>query len=179
MVAHVACALEDVEEDKARGDRGVQNTQEDQGRDHEAEGYNLVGMVAERAKGWGGVVVEASVAVDNATADGEDQDLADSNSPQSLREVPRLFHLSNEAGQGDLADKSIADVEESVHAINKGSRAGCKSVDLDWASIGISCGVVLDGCEDSCEQHRDEGEDGRCSCKFRQGIECSRERSDP
>lgn len=63
MRGFVTSAFEQTEEDEACRDRGVQNTKEDQGRNHEGKADFFVDVVTEGIEGWGSVVLSAGIAV--------------------------------------------------------------------------------------------------------------------
>ena len=63
VVALVAGALEDAEEEEAGGDGGVEDAEENEGGDHEGEGHFLVEVVADGAEGRGGIVLGAGETV--------------------------------------------------------------------------------------------------------------------
>lgn len=46
----------------------------------------------------------------------EDDDFGDCDHPKSFSKIVRVSHLGDEAGEGDLADEGITDVEEGIHA---------------------------------------------------------------
>lgn len=74
MIALVARVFEDAKEDEAGRDGGIEDAEEDEGRDHEGERDFLVELVAKRSKCRCGVVLCAGVHVDDyvwsATAKG-------------------------------------------------------------------------------------------------------------
>lgn len=125
MAGLVLCAFKDTEEDEARRYRRVQDTEEDQGRDHERERHLLEDLVAERAESRSSVILIPSVGVDDRANTAKKNDLADRHRPERLGKVLGVFHLGDEAGQGDLSNERIRDVQESVHSRNKGNA-------LDW-----------------------------------------------
>ena len=157
VVALVARALEDAEEDEARGHGSVQDPEEDEGRDHEGEGDFLVQLVAERAEGGRGVVLRARVSVNDGADEAEEDDFRDRDGPERLGEVGGVLHLGDEAGERDLPDEGVADVQEGAEAVNEGSAGGGDDKDLDGAvGCGWGCrvrvehvagGGALDGCE--------------------------------
>lgn len=100
---------EDVEKDKAGADGSVQNTQEDQRRNHEGEGNLLVDLIADGAECRRGVVVRTSVGVDDRSDETEDEDFCNCHSPESLGEVFWILHFSDERRDGDLANKRVTD----------------------------------------------------------------------
>lgn len=59
----VTSAFEQAEKDKSGRDRGVENTKEDQGRNHEGEADFFVDVVSEGVKGRSSVVLGAGIAV--------------------------------------------------------------------------------------------------------------------
>lgn len=173
-------ALEDAEEDEAGGDGGVEDAEEDEGGDHEGEGHLLVDLVAEGAEGGGGHVLVAGVDVDDGADDGEDDDLGDGDGPQRLGEVLGLAHLGDEAGERDLPDEGVGDVEEGAHGGHEGGAGeGERSVDWRAQLLGESKRLVLDPGEDGGEQHGDEGEEGRGACDLGERIKGSWEGAEP
>ena len=63
MVALVARALEEAEEDEARRHGGVQHAEENERGDHEGEGDFFEDLVAEGSEGRSGVILGAGVDV--------------------------------------------------------------------------------------------------------------------
>ena len=110
MARLVSGSLKDSEEDESGGDRRVENTEEDEGWDHERERNFLENFVAQRSKRRGGVVLISSIDVNNSTNATKYDDLCNGHSPQRLGEVLRLTHLSNETWNGDLTNEGVADV---------------------------------------------------------------------
>src|SRR3569833_2072638 len=101
--------------------------------------------------------------------------------------IPRVFHLGDEAGQGNLADEGVRDVEKGAQAGNEsGSLHGDSGNDGVAAYHLLPCrrgiavaGVIagrmgLDTRKDSGEQDRDEGKEGRERSKARQHAESPR-----
>jgi len=187
-------AGENVEEHKSGGDGSVENTQEDQSRDHEAERDDLISVVAKRAESRGCVVVGSGVGVCDTTTKRENKDLSNSHSPKSLGEVPGLLHLGDERRQGDLTNEGVADVEESIQAIDESGALGRDEKELHLSGIGISFGelvsvwiarvsnlpsrVRLNGSEDGCEQHTSECEQCGESRQLRKCGERPRQRAE-
>jgi hypothetical protein len=188
MTGLVPGALEYAEEDESCRDRGVEDAEEDQGRDHERERDLLVELVAKRAERRGGIILVASVGVDDPTNTGEDDDLRDRHGPERLGKVPGVFHLGDEAGQGDLPNERVRDVQESVHGGDKGhaldgqrSHNRLTPVDARYRvnKVGVwvvASGVVLDPGENCCQQDGDEREECRCRSQPGEGAKGSWER---
>ena len=191
MAGLVPRAFEDTEEDEARRDRSVQDTEEDEGRNHERERHLLEDLVTERTESRGSVVLVSSVGVDDGAHTTENNDLADGDGPECLGKVPGVFHLGDEAGQGDLADEGIRDVQEGVHARDEGHTldGNCchdRLAPVDprgWVDeVGVwvvPSRVGLDACEDRSQQDGDEGEKSRPSSQFRESAEGSWQRENP
>lgn len=139
---------EDSEEDEAGRNRGVQNTQEDNGWDHERKADLLVQFVAKGSKGGCSVVLVSSVGVDDGTDKREENNFSNGDGPQSLGEVARVLHFSDERRQGDLSDECVTDVHECRHSGDKGgaSLRDCKHARL--SKLGVPSRVILDTGED-------------------------------
>jgi len=120
VVGEMSASLEKIEKDEASGHRGVEHTQENERRNHEAERNFLVHLVAQAAKGWGGVVLGAGVAVDNTADQAEQDNFGNRDRPQSLGKIARFFHFSNEWRECNLTNECVADVHKSIHTVNKG-----------------------------------------------------------
>ena len=93
--------------------------------------------------------------VHDRTAEREDDDLADRHSPQCLREILGLFHLSDETGEGDLADEGVANVHEGAHSCDK--RRSCRGDSEDDRFDGsgfswVAFGMLHDAGKDGREQ---------------------------
>ena len=179
----MASALEDAEEDEAGGDGSVENTQEDQGRNHERKGNLLVQLIAQRTESGSGVVLRSGISVDNSTDQAEDNDFRNCNRPKSFREVFGVLHLSDEAGKGDLANEGIANVQIGTHTTDK-SGASARNHEnnrfADHTQLWTFCDpyasvvvvrVVLNPCKYGCQQDGNEGEERGKSCQFRKGVE--------
>ena len=69
-------------------------------------------------------LVKKSQKLTDASDQAKKNNLGDGDDPQALAEIIRILHLSNEAGQGNLADEGIADVKEGRQAINEGCAGG-------------------------------------------------------
>lgn len=73
--------------------------------------------------------------------------------------VPRFFHLRDKAGQRDLADESVADVEKCAEARDEGS--ACRR-DSQYQGVPYFCrvpsGVGLNAGEDGGQEDSDERE---------------------
>ena len=179
MVADVAGASESVEEDETRRDGGVEDAEEEHGGDHEGEGDELVGTVAEGAESRGRVVGGAGVGVGDAAADGEEDDLGDGDGPEGFGEVAGLFHLGDEGGQRDLADEGVADVEEGGEAGHEGRARGGDREDVDGVGGVEASGFVFDGCEDCGEENGDEGEEGGGARDLGEGVEGAGQAHEP
>lgn len=65
MAAQVSCSGENAEENEACRDGSVENTQEDNGRNHEGEADLLVCLVAEGSKSGSGIVVGPGICVND------------------------------------------------------------------------------------------------------------------
>lgn len=179
MIALVACAFEDAEEDKPGGHGSVKDTQEDQRWDHEGEGDFLVEYVTERSECRSGVVLCTCVDVHDGSNQAEDDDFGNGDGPQSFGKVLGVLHLRDETGNRNLADESVADVEEGVHTRDKRGPSGgdnqddgittelhaCRGVNVVWIRV-VTSGMGLNPSEDGRQQNRDEGEKGRCGCKL-------------
>ena len=174
----VAGVLEDSEEHKSSRDRRVQNAKEDQSWDHEGKGDLLIDVL-KRAEGRCSHVLVAGVNVNDGSDEAKDDDFGNGTGPKCLWEIsaafvsieeentaskspiPWFLHLRNEARQSDLADESVANVEECTHARDESgpsNRYGCP----EWVTSdslltsrsgvggpGIVAGWVrLDSCED-------------------------------
>ena len=80
MLALVPGVVKQAEEDEASRDRGVQDTQEDDRRDHEGEGNVLV-RILERTECWSRHVLVTGVGIDDGPNDAEQDDLRDGAGP--------------------------------------------------------------------------------------------------
>jgi len=212
VIILVVRVLEGAEEDEARRDRGVQDTEEDERRNHEREGDFLVNRL-QRAKSWCSHVLVTDIRVDYGADNAEDNDFGDGARPESFGEIaamkelgnhlteaddpgeedkPRILHLSDEAGEGDLPDKGITDVQESIESENECGAGDWNRADNgitthslypSWSQVTrsrvIAGGVVLDTCEDSRKEHRDECEEGRGSAKLGQHVKRPWQRTYP
>lgn len=160
VTALVSCALEDTEEDEASRHRSVENTQEDQGWNHEGERDLLHDFVAERSKGWGSYILVSRVCVHDGSNDTEDENFGNSDCPESLGEILGIPHLGDETWNGDLANECVGDVQESVHSSHE-------SYTLDWNSCddgisqlsSVTCWVGLDPSEDCSQKDGNESEE--------------------
>ena len=123
MVALVTSALKDAEEDESSRHRGIEDAEEDQGGNHERKGDLFVELVAQGPKSRRRIVLCSGVDVHDRTDQTEDDDLRNRDSPQSLGKVLGILHLRNEARNGNLSDKGVADVQKSIHGADK-SRTG-------------------------------------------------------
>lgn len=83
----VTGVLEDAEEYEASRHGGVQDSEEEQGGDHERERHLLVNWL-QRSEGRGGHVLVSGVGVYDSADNGEDEDLGNCACPKSLGEVP-------------------------------------------------------------------------------------------
>lgn len=176
MIAHVPGPAERVEEDEARGDGGVQHAEEDERRDHKAEGHFLVHLVAERSKRRCDVVVRPRVRVDDRADEAEQYDFGDGDGPQRLGELARVPHLRDERGQHDLPDEGVADVEKGVHASDERRAFSGDGEDLrgtEGRPGRVAARVRLDTSEDCSQQDGDEGEEGGKNGEAGEGAECS------
>lgn len=92
---------------------------------------------------------------------------------------PRISHLSNETGERNLADKGIADIQKGAHRVDKCGSLDGNSGD-NWRSQGRAEArrLFLDGLKDGCQQHRDEGEEGRRRAKLGHHAKRARQRGD-
>ncbi|KFY73656.1 hypothetical protein V499_06278 [Pseudogymnoascus sp. VKM F-103] len=173
-------ALEDAEKDETGGDGGVEDAEEDESGDHEGEGHLLVDLVSEGAEGGGGHVLVPGVDVDDRADDGEDDDLGDSDGPEGFGEVLGLAHFGDEAGEGDLSDEGVGDVEEGGHGGYEG-RAGEGEGGVDWCAefLGEAEGFVFEAGEDGGQEDGDEGEEGGGAGDFGERVEGAGERTEP
>ena len=193
MVRLVARAFEDAEEDKTGGDGCVQDTQENQGWDHERERNFLVNLVSKGAESWSGVVLSACIAVDDATDQREDDDLGDGDNPESLAEVIWVLHLGDKRRERDLTNERVADVEEGVHACNECGSSSRDNIDQWLASyhgfasegvyiilrcVAIRPVLAFCSCESSRKNDTDKGEESRDSCELRQHVKGPRQRAE-
>lgn len=101
----------------------------------------------------------------------------------------RILHLGNETWQGDLSDECVADVEESIHAGNKGGSrrwdkeynripAHLPSALVDMIGIGVvACWMVFDNSKSRRQNHTNEREEGRESGQLGEGVERPWERA--
>lgn len=164
MIAFVARTFEDSEKDEASGYGSVQDAQEDQSRDHKGESHFLVEIVAQRSECGCSVVLSSGVSVNHGRHNAENNDLADGNSPQCLGEVLWIFHLSNEAGNGDLSNEGVADVQEGVHPTDEASACGCNNKDSRlareqtgwpsaWSIVTGGSMFAFHTSEDSCQEN--------------------------
>lgn len=87
MAIHVHRVAKRAEEDEASRHRGIQASEEDESWDHEGEG-NLLVKIIQRSKGRSRDILVASVGVDDAADNGEDDDFGNGASPQRLGEFP-------------------------------------------------------------------------------------------
>ena len=180
----MAGTLEEAKEYEAGGDGGVQHAEEDEGGDHEGKRHFLVELVAEGAKGRRGVVLGAGVDVDDGADEAEDDDLGDGDGPQGFGEVGRVAHLGDEAGERDLPDEWVGDVEEGAEPVDEGGAGGGDDVDDGRAALTGGVGDVgggvwagLDAGEDGGEEDGNEGEEGGESCELGERVEGSGERA--
>lgn len=132
MVALVAGALENAEEDETGRDGGIEDTKEDERRDHERE-CDLFVVILQRSKGRGCVILCSGISVYDRTHQTENDDLGNGDGPQGLWKIFGVLHLRNEAGDGDLANERIADVQESIHTGHK-SGTGSRDDEHDWVA---------------------------------------------
>lgn len=116
--------------------------------------------------------------VDNSSNTAEQDNLTDRNRPKCLGEISGISHFSDEAGEGNLSNKGIADVQESAHSCHK-SRASRWKSKYRWLStvkasqwndrVGIRIvliGMIFDPGEDGCQQNGDECEECRTSSQL-------------
>ena len=173
-------ALEDAEEDEAGGDGSVEDAEEDEGWDHEGERHLFVDLVSEGAEGGGGHVLVTGVDVDYRADDGEDDDLGDGDGPEGLGEVLGLAHLGDEAGEGDLSDEGVGDVEEGGHGGYEGG-AGEGEGGVDWGAEFLceAQRLVFQAGEDGGEEDGDEGEEGGGAGDLGERVEGAGERAEP
>lgn len=173
ILALVARVVENAQEHETGRNGGVKNTEEDDGRNHEGKGDLLVYRLQRSESGTRHVLV-SGVCVDSASNNAEDNDLEDGASPQGLGEVSGLLHFGNETGQSDLADEGIADVKESVEAVDESCRSqrehgyDRRAVWQGFARQGVGCRdwavpgrVALDTGENDSQDDGDEGENCR------------------
>lgn len=58
-------------------------------------------------------------------------------------DLPRVLHLRNETGQRNLADESVANVQEGIHSRDKGRGSnGNGRDDRGAASLCCACSLV-------------------------------------
>lgn len=173
-------AVKDAEEDEASGDGGVEDAEEDEGGDHKGEGHLFVDLVTEGAEGGGGHVLVAGVDVDDGADDGEDDDLGNGDGPEGLGEVLGLAHLGDEAGERDLSDEGVGDVEEGAHAGHEGG-AGEGEGGVGWCALllGEAERLVFDAGEDGGEEDGDEGEEGGCAGDLGERVKGAGEGAEP
>lgn len=181
---HVAGVCVEAEEEETRGDGGVEDTQEDDGRDHEAEADFEIDFVAKGAESRRHVVLVSSVDVDDAADEREDDDFGDGNGPKSLGEVLRVLHFGDEGGQRDLTDEGIADVHESVHARNEwgtfsGYNQPSRLAKSRVFAASHSTGMVLNASENGGQDNRDECEECGEGCNGGKRAEGTRQRTSP
>lgn len=91
-----------------------------------------------------------------------------------------LLHLGNEAGEGDLADKCVADVEEGAHSGDEGGpghRANRHDRVAEFSSVAGR--VVLDTSENSSKKDGDEGEDGGDQSQLGEAVESPGQGAEP
>ncbi len=185
----MAGTLKDPEEDKTGRDGGVEDTQEDQCRDHERKGNFLKQFITQRSKGRSRVVLCSGISVNDRAHQAEENDFCDGDGPEGLGEVIRVFHLSDEAGNSDLADEGITDVQERAHTTDEsGARSGNDedswltnhahfwSFSDTYASV-IIVRMLLNPGKDSRQQDGNKCEECRKRCQFRESVECPRQRA--
>jgi len=148
VVTHVACVVEEAEEDEACRYRGVENTKEDDGRNHEGKGNLLVHFVLDGTERWRRHVLSTGVGVDNTADAAEDDNLSNGDCPEGLGEVLGVLHLGNEARQGNLSDEGVADVHESAHASHKCGASHGHRQNLGLTELRVACRVISDSRED-------------------------------
>lgn len=191
MLILVVRVLEDAEEDEPGRDRSVEHAEEDYGGNHEGEGQ-LLEQRLKRAKSRGGHVLISDVDVDDRADDAEQDNLGDGARPERLGKVTRVFHFSDKGREGDLADKSVADVEEGTKAVDEGganhgdsrhdgvAADACRTVGLGVARAQIEARRVrLDGGKDGGQEDRDEGEESGGGAEPGQHVKGPRERAHP
>ena len=191
MVALVARALEEAEEDETSGDGGVEDSEENERGDHEGESDFLVEIVAQGSEGRSGVVLGAGVDVHDGADQAEDDDFGNGDGPERFGEIGGVAHFGDEAGDGDLTDEGVADVEESAEPADECGASGgddqnngvptgdngavCSGVGGDRA---VTCRMGFDAGEDRCEEDRNEGKERGESGQLRKRIECPGKRAD-
>lgn len=181
VLVDVASSLEQTEVDEPSRDGGIQDTQEDQGRNHEGERHLLEHLVADGTECRGSHILVTRVVVNDSTDNAEDEDLGNGTGPERLREVAGILHLGDETGQGDLADEGVADVKESVETHDEGGSGHGDGGDDGFAELHrvIPGRVVHDAGEDGGQEDRDEGEDRRPGADLGKTVECAWQRADP
>ena len=115
----------------------------------------------------------------DSTHKAEEYDLSNSHNPNSFVEFKWVPHLSNKAGQCNLPDECVADVEKSVHAGDKSSPYKWDSQNLGRAawdkntfcvvmtwSWGVSIRMIFGSSEDGGQQDTKECEEGGNSAGF-------------
>lgn len=94
--------------------------------------------------------------------------------------IPRVTHFRNEARQGNLADKRIANIQKGRHSLDKGgARYGHSRDDGLTLCRRISSWFALDTRKGRGQDDTDQGEEGRGSAQLRHHTECPRERRQP
>lgn len=159
-------AVEDGVEDESGRDTGVQDTEEDDRRDHEAEADLLVELVADAAECRASHVVATHVGVRDTADDRKDQDLSNGDSPEGLGEVEWLLHLGDKRGDGDLANEGVADIEEGVHASNECSACRREGRNDALSMLGVVRWRVFYRGEYGGKKDGNEGEESGKGCKM-------------
>ena len=193
VIRFVPRAFEDAEEDESGTNRGVENPEEDQSRDHEREGYFLIHLVAKRAESRGGVVLSTGIPIDETADQRKDNDFGNGNDPQCLAKVEGILHLRDERWKCDLTNEGVANIEKGVHTRNKSS-SSCRNDKHKWLSTIYGCAhgvfvgrywtvagsamLAFGSCERRGQNDADKGEEGRNGCKLRERIESARQRAD-
>ena len=185
----MASSLEDAEEDETGRDGGVEDTEENQRRDHEQEGDLLVQIVAERAERGCGVVLRAGVGIDDCANKTKDEDLGNGDDPQTFPELVRVLHFCDKAWECNLSNERVANVEEGVHPSDEGGPCYWHGKDrrrttlfdtglVDVVGVRVVVSrVCFDARKDCGEYNADEGEKRRCGCHLGKQVECAWQRA--
>jgi len=185
----VAGTLEEPEKDETGWDGGIEDTKENQCRNHEREGNLFKQFVAQRSKGGSRVVLCSGISVNDGAHQAEENDFRNGNGPKSLGEVIGVLHLSDEARNGDLADEGVANVQECAHTTDEGGACSCDDEDSrltdhthfwtfgdTYASVVI-VRVLLDPSKDGRQENGNERKEGRKRCQLRKSVERSGQRA--
>lgn len=175
VVALVASAIKQAEENETRRHGSVEHPQEDDGRNHERECDFLVDFIRQGTKG-GCSRVLTRVNIDDGAHNAEDNDLGDGHGGDGLPKVPWFLHLRDEAGQGDLSDERVTDIQERTHTLDERRSLGRDNQPIDPSVRLIAGRMTFDAGEDGRQQHGDKSEEGGKGGHPRQRAECARKR---